>query len=140
MTAEDARRWIRHPVDVPIACQVTGGPAPAARAVRDVSEGGLSFHTAGPLAPGSRVRITIDLVRPPFTATAVVAWCRPEGDGWLVGVGFEAEDVGYRARMVEQLCHIEQYRRRVREEEGRELSAQEAALEWIARHARDFPR
>jgi len=122
-------------VEVPIACQVTGAPAPAARAVRDVSEGGLSFHTTGPLTPGSRVRITIDLVRPPFTAAAVVVWCRPEGDGWVVGVGFETEDAGYRARMVEQLCHIEQYRRRMRE-----LSPQEAALEWIRRYASRFPR
>jgi hypothetical protein len=41
--------------------------------------------------------------------------------------------------MVEQVCAIEQYRGEVLENEGRELTAQEAAAEWIGRYAGRFP-
>jgi hypothetical protein len=42
--------------------------------------------------------------------------------------------------MVEQVCHIEDYRRSVLRTERRELSLDEAAAEWIAKHAADFPQ
>ena len=41
--------------------------------------------------------------------------------------------------MIEQVCHIEHYRKEVMLREGRELSAQEAAREWISKYAGDFP-
>ena len=41
--------------------------------------------------------------------------------------------------MVEQICHIEQYRREVLKKEGRRLSSEEAASEWIVKYASDFP-
>ena len=43
------------------------------------------------------------------------------------------------ARMVEQICHIEDYRQSVCRVEGRRLSAEEAAVEWIAQYAAQFP-
>ena len=41
--------------------------------------------------------------------------------------------------MIEQICHIEHYRAEVEGKEGRELSSQEAAKEWISSYAGDFP-
>jgi hypothetical protein len=41
--------------------------------------------------------------------------------------------------MIEQICHIEHYRKEVKLAEGRELSSEEAADEWIKRYAGDFP-
>jgi hypothetical protein len=59
--------------------------------------------------------------------------------GYELGVTFlDAEDA-FRARMVEQLCHIEDYRRSVMRTQGRELSLDEAATEWIEKFAEDFP-
>jgi len=55
-----------------------------------------------------------------------------------VGVEFLDQDILFRLRMVEQICHIEQYRRTVRESQGRVLSSQEAAIEWIERYAEAF--
>ncbi len=42
-------------------------------------------------------------------------------------------------RMVEQVCHIERYRADVLEREGRALTGEQAAEEWIKRYAEDFP-
>jgi hypothetical protein len=41
-------------------------------------------------------------------------------------------------RMAEQICHIEHSRRTVRESQGRTLSSQEAAIEWIECYADTF--
>ena len=41
--------------------------------------------------------------------------------------------------MVEQLCHIEHYRNEVNRKEGRDISSEEAATEWIAQFADKFP-
>ncbi|MOA51515.1 hypothetical protein D3C78_1746750 [compost metagenome] len=45
----------------------------------------------------------------------------------------------FRARMVEQICHIEHYRRKQERELGAPLPAERTALEWIAQHAANFP-
>jgi len=45
----------------------------------------------------------------------------------------------FRLRMIEQICQIEHYRKEVKLVEGRDLSAEEAASEWISRYASDFP-
>ena len=40
--------------------------------------------------------------------------------------------------MVEQICHVEHYRRQVRQIEGRQLDGEEAAQEWVSKYAADF--
>lgn len=135
----DLRSFIRHPVDVPIVCQVNETDSGETPQLTDISEGGVSFTTDHFLAPGATVNIIIDLVKPVFTARATVAWCHQEGHDFRVGVAFVDPGVDYKARMVEQLCHIEQYRQNVLKQEGRRLTPQQAAFEWIQKHASEFP-
>ena len=135
------RQFIRHPLDVPIEIRTDQrGPA-AAFHTQDISLGGLAVHSAVPVEPGSLIEVRIAYVEPAFEARARVAWCRPcrEGGGHEVGVSFlDPEDV-FRARMVAQICYIEDYRRSIARAEGRELSSEEAAGEWIAKYAHKFP-
>lgn len=107
--------------------------------VRDVSLGGLAFQS--PFCPenGQLVEIRIRTVRPEFRTKARVVWCRDLAVGYEVGVAFLARSDAFRARMVEQLCQIERYRRDVRDNEGRDLSGSEAADEWIRKYAAAFP-
>jgi hypothetical protein len=37
--------------------------------------------------------------------------------------------------MVEQVCHIEHYRKEVMVCEGRQLTSEDAAKEWVAKYA-----
>lgn len=132
------RGFIRHPTDIPLEVQPADTVA-RSEALRDVSCGGLSFRHAVPLAPGALVQVRIAIVAPAFEARSRVVWCQPDGAAWLVGIEFlEADDL-FRARMVEQICHIERYRQAQRDEYGRLLSGHDAAREWIALHAADFP-
>ena len=132
------RRYIRHPSSLPIEFSV--GPAGSIQeCLKNVGGGGLCFHARVGVAPGSTIHLLIPVQRPPFEFDGVVAWCRPADQGYDVGVCFSGGVQRFALRMVEQICYIEHYRCRVRDREGRELSSDEAAREWIARYAARFP-
>ncbi len=139
------RRYLRHPSEIPLEFRVAGSggrPSGGASSPRlaDLSLGGLCFRAPAPALPGQELLIRVPLVDPNLELRGRVVWCRRRGAAWEVGVAFHEEAEAHRARMVEQICHIERYRREVRRREGRELSSEEAAREWIARYAARFPR
>lgn len=135
------RSYIRHPSDIPIEYktdeQVDGV---SQEHLKNISTGGLSFTSTQALPAGSLITIRISNVEPDFVARAQVAWCRPEGGSFVIGVAFTESSDLFRARMVEQVCHIEQYKAEVLAEEGRTIDGEEAAREWIQKFARAFPR
>jgi hypothetical protein len=134
---QQRRRFIRHPAEIPLEVLDHG---PLGRLLlSNVSEGGLCFLSGRPFALGAAVRLRIASVQPRFEAEARVTWCRAVEDGFEVGAQFLDDADAFRARMVEQVCHIERYRREVREREGRDLDGGAAAREWIDRYAAEFP-
>jgi len=134
------RSYIRHPTDVPIELSPADHVLDSSSRIKDVSVGGLSLKSSMELELKTLIKIKIPLVEPPFETVAVVVWCRRAHSDYEVGVRFIDEQDAYAARMVEQICHIEHYRGSVLEHEGRDLSAEEAAKEWIGKFARDFPK
>ena len=134
-----ARAYIRHPSDMPIELSPLPGSDSVSSQTRDISLGGLSFHSARALDKGAQVSLRIPVVTPAFEANARVIWCQATKDGYEVGIEFTDGEDAYRARMVEQICHIEHYRLWVKEIEGRELNTESAALEWIGKYAHEFP-
>jgi hypothetical protein len=133
------RQFIRHPAEIPIEVRRDDRGAQGAPRTRNVSLGGLAFRSATRLEPGTVVEVEIPFVLPGFKTAARVVWCSASGDAFELGVEFlDAEDA-FRARMVEQVCHIEEYRRAVQRDEGRVLTIEEAASEWIAKYASQFP-
>jgi hypothetical protein len=133
------RQYIRHPTDIPLEYRLLDIVDHTTEFLNDVSHGGLSFRSTIPLDPGARIEIRIPLREPKFDADGVVVWCNKEGDHYDVGVEFADKIDDFRVRMVEQVCHIEHYRMEVQEREGRLLTGDEAAREWITRNAGDFP-
>lgn len=135
------RRFLRHPAGIPIevvATRADADPLAPPGAAVDVSVGGLAFHYPRPLERGALMTVRIPCVSPIFESVARVAWCLADASGYRVGVEFLDEQDEFRARMVEQVCHIESYRQRVRADEHRDISAEEAAREWIVKFAERF--
>lgn len=129
----DARQFIRHPVSLPIEVSQLAAEAFC------LGIGGLAFRYDQFAEPGSFLHLRIPVVTPEFEVDAKVVWCRcAEGDIEL-GVEFLSADDAFRVRMVEQVCHIENYRQEVRAAQGRELSFEEAAEEWIGKFSARFP-
>jgi hypothetical protein len=133
------RAFIRHTAGVPIEVRAVPGSEPLTLESSNVSVGGISFVSDVDFPLGSIIDIRIGEVVPPFEAHARVVWTSPEGDRFCIGVNFLDASDAFRARMVEQVCSIERYRREVEEREGRVLTAPEAAAEWIGRYAGRFP-
>lgn len=139
MGTADRRRYIRHPSDIPITYMPVHRDAYQENRLRNISIGGLCFRSSSYLEQGLTLLIRIPFVHPEFEGKAVVVWCRRGGKAYEVGVRFVDNNTSFRIRMVEQVCHVEQYKREVLDVEGRQLSSEEAALEWIQKFAQDFP-
>lgn len=135
----NARRFIRHPSHLPIRFDLPGDADHHDDHLCNVSDGGLCFATQEPLQAGRAIRVTIPLLGRNFEALGTVAWCRAAVDGFEVGVRFRTPQDRFSVRMVEQLCYIEDYRQRVERDEGRCLTSEQAASEWVARFAAHFP-
>lgn len=131
------RRYIRHPTDVPIEVRQQGFYSK--ELLRNVSRGGVAFYLHDALPVGSDVTIRIAVVEPAFEAPARIVWCRKKDDYFDVGAELKSDDDIFRLRMVEQICHIEHYKREVMQLEGRVLTGEQAAREWISRYAASFP-
>lgn len=133
------RSYIRHPSDIPIEFSEDTATYPVHERLNNVSFGGLSFTSSRPMQAGHILWLRIPDVHPPFEAPARVSWCRKQRHEFEIGVEFIMHDDEFRARMVEQVCYIEHYKREVRKTEGRVLSGEEAAREWIEKYAGEFP-
>lgn len=135
------RAYIRHPSEFPIQlCAVAHNGSGGARdRLLDVSAGGLCCLSHCAYQEGERVSVRIPVGDPGFEAEGTVAWCRPDRERFRVGIAFSDAALAFSARMVEQVCHIDRYHKHLLDQ-GRQVSEEAAALEWISKYAKSFPR
>jgi hypothetical protein len=131
------RNYLRHPASIAIEIAVVGELSKEVM-TNNLSEGGLCFFTNTPVKMGAVVDLRIPNVREDYICEGVIVWQRIEkADEFEVGVKFTNDEDYFRVRMVEQICQIENYRKRLASV-GRHLSSEAAAAEWIERYAADF--
>jgi len=137
------RKFIRHPSGVPIEVTLDWAEdendETVDQTITNVSLGGLAFVSHKPLELLERVRICIPVLNEENYLVGNVVWCEKVGGGYEIGIEFEKSRDAFRLRMIEQICHIEHYRKEIARLEGRELNPQEAAKEWISKYAGEFP-
>ena len=137
------RKYIRHPSDVPIQVMLDLVEDDSGDSDDDtltnVSLGGLSFISKQALETGQKVSVCIPILQEDNYLAGTVVWCEKSENGYEIGLEFEGKKDVFQLRMIEQICHIEHYRKEIKLAEGRELSSEEAAKEWITRYAGDFP-
>jgi len=140
MTTLQNRDYIRHPSSIPLDVKPRAAQEQMNLNLKlnNISAGGLSFDSPVPFNEGAIVNIRIP-VKPVFRVNAMVEWCKRKGSHYELGVRFLDQEDAYRARMVEQVCHIEQYRQETLRRTGRRLSRNKASLEWIQKHGPRFP-
>jgi len=133
------RSYIRHPSGMPINVRPDETQGGSPESLNNIGYGGLSFTSQAPLIPGAMVSLSVPITHGEVECRGRVAWCRERMDGYEVGVEFLDAGDFYTVRMVEQVCHIEHYKGKELEQQGRKLSCQQAAEEWIEKYAADFP-
>jgi len=144
MNAQHAREYIRHPAKVPlvIAPQSTREQLnlPLNHLhIKNVSTGGLSFDSPVEFHTNTVIKIKIPSIKPVFKVNAVVQWCRQIKDQFELGVQFLDTNDAFRVRMVEQICHIGQYRDEAQQRTGRRMTWNKASIEWIEKNGGSFP-
>lgn len=134
------RRFVRHPTDIPIhvhAAQVQHNGHGECQ-MTTVSQGGLSCEVDREFNVGCLVDIHIPSVTPAYHGLGEVVWCHARAGGFLIGLRFTDREEAFKSRMVQQVCQIEHYKNLVFEQEGRVLDGNQAASEWIQKHAASF--
>jgi Tfp pilus assembly protein PilZ len=138
--SQHEREYIRHPIDIPIEVSVSTDTAREQPKLSNISQGGLAFIQDRTFASGTILEVCIPYTDPALVVEAQVVWCHPKDDNrFEIGVRFLESADAFSVRMVEQVCHIEQYKRDIEKAEGRRLSGEEAASEWIEKYASRFP-
>jgi len=127
---------IDHPDSQPIEYQILRGPPDQPRTKSGLY---LRFHTRKPLLTGSQLLINIRVAGNEHRFHSQVIKVDRTASPCRVVVWIGRRGEAFAARMVEQLCHIAHYRLNAAKREGRKLSPEGAADEWISRFAARFP-
>ncbi|MGA2090099.1 MAG: PilZ domain-containing protein [Endomicrobiales bacterium] len=139
----EKRKYIRHSADMPIEIKLQDLVTHRTEYLNEISFGGLSFRSSIPVPIDTVIDIRIPLVRPVFSTTGKVVWCRPNANDKTVfdiGVQFIGPKDSFKIRMLEQICHIENYKKELCKKTGQPVTGEQAALEWIRKYADKFPR
>ena len=132
--------FIHHPSAIPVKMEVSSNQFPLP-CIDENSSTGVYIHTPTQYPINSCVDVEIAVQSPAFNARGYVCCSKPvqDGVGYQTGVVFDCPETAFAVRMIEQVCYIEQYRQQVSLTEGRELTVDIAAAEWITQHAANFP-
>jgi len=132
------RRFLRHPSDLPVELVLRKHNFLPRQRLHNISLGGVACNSTRGFRKGTAIELRIPLLGEQASCPGVVAWCRKQPDDYLVGICFTDEESLFRARMVEQVCQIEAYRKQREAESGETQPIEQIAEEWIAQHATEF--
>ncbi|NVZ99814.1 PilZ domain-containing protein [Pseudomonas gingeri] len=131
-------RFLPHPVDVPVKLTLLEHSCISRHRLRTLSLGGIACPSPRAWRHGSALEMCIPSLGEAACYSGYVAWCLKRKHAFLVGIAFVDEQTLFGARMSEQLCQIERYRK-VREQQNAQPQNIEAiAQEWVQQHANDF--
>ncbi len=132
------RSYVRYPSGMPVSVSLEEVVASETLYLNNISRGGLSFNSMVALKVGTVIRLRIPPNRPFFEVLGKVIWCKKMSLQYVIGVEFINADDKARTQIIEMVFRIDEYRRKLLEQEGRGLTHQQAALEWIEKCWTDF--
>lgn len=137
---QEHRRFYRHPIHCPIQVRESRENQVERLESVDISQGGLCFFCAHSLQPKTSIEVDIPIREKCFHIRARVVYSREDVRTSLfkTGVAFEDTDSLFNAKLAEEILAIEKFRGNLALLEGREVSEEEAARQWISKHAKKF--
>jgi Tfp pilus assembly protein PilZ len=104
----EKRKYPRHPVEISIDYKISGDSSGKTDLTQNISYGGLCFQTQSFINPGTLLTLGFPSINPNFEVAGKVAWCSAKADKVEVGVQFLDENDAFRARMIEEICHLKE--------------------------------
>jgi len=143
----ERRHFIRHPLSWPLTYKVINPGSAKNREdiyaqTRDVSIGGLLFPGKHPVEPNSLIAIKMPFEDKLFKIKAKVIRCinNPETKLYDIAVSFYRLHEAFKAKMIEQIYLISEYRDLLILQSGKEVSLAEASRKWVKRYSERFKR
>lgn len=91
------------------------------------------------LPKGASLYLSIPVEDEIFNIHGKVAYCTKSPRGlYRTGVVFKDKSDAFRAKLAEEMLKIKDYQKKRSQQLGREVSEEEAALEWIKKYAKSF--
>ena len=132
--------FIHHPPGFPIECKRLWFAGADERTEPVASDIGLIFDSEKYIRPGVTIEITIPLRNEIEKFRGKVVLVRHNGDFFEIGIWLRRQEDASRARIVEQICHIESYLKDKKFREGPYvINRERVAEEWISKYASSVP-
>jgi len=136
------RRHIRHITGIPIKITLDYASRSYQKSsddlITNVSHGGMSFIADDRFDIGQTIRVRFPILNKRTALSCKVIWCQKTGRGYETGLEFEDPEETQRMKMIDQISDIENYRRRLENQEGRKITSEQAAREWVEQYAGEF--
>ena len=134
------RRHIRHVTGIPIEVTLDydHNYHVEGENIANVSLGGLCFIASDRLEVNESIQVRCPVLNEGHSLDGKVVWCTKTAKGYEIGLEFDDPEEVERLRMIEQICQIESFRLDLEKREGRILSSEQAAREWVNRYAGEF--
>ena len=136
------RKHIRHITGIPIKVSLDYATDNLVDSeddtITNVSLGGLSFIATDRLDISENIKVRFPILSEGSVLDGKVVWCEKSSRGYEVGLEFNDPEELDRLKMIEHICHIENFRKEINNREGRQITSEQAAREWVSRFAGDF--
>jgi Tfp pilus assembly protein PilZ len=136
------RRHVRHITGIPIQITLDYASRNYQKSsddtITNVSHGGMSFIADDRFDIGQKIRVRFPILNKQTALSCKVIWCQKSNRGYEIGLEFEDSEEIQRMKMIDQISDIENYKRRIALQEGRKITSEQAAREWVKQYAGDF--
>jgi len=134
------RRHVRHVTGIPVevCLDYQQNYQAAEDTITNVSLGGLCFVADDRLDIDEAIQVRFPLLDKETLIDGKVVWCNKTAKGYEVGLEFNDPEEVERLKMIEQIRQIEDFRNATEQRDGRKLSSEQAAREWVNKYAGSF--
>lgn len=137
---DDQTGFIHHPSGFPLEVRRLWFERPSIEPVDESGKIGVIFQSEKYIKPGCRLEITVPLRNEEEKFRGQVVFVRHNGQNYDIGLWLKHRADASRARIVEQVCHIENYLKEKKYKEGPyAINRDRAAQEWIIKNASSVP-
>ncbi len=136
----EKRRFPRHPISSPVRYSQLKSKSYSGSITIDISEGGICFLAGLFLPRGSTVQFTIPVSDQVFTVVGKTTYAAfvDNVSFYRTGIEFQNPTATFRVKLNEQVGQIKDFRQRLTEKLGSEISEKEAAHRWVEECGRHY--
>jgi hypothetical protein len=107
----EKRKYIRYPAEVSIEYKISGEKIERSDYTKNISFGGLCFHAKSYIKPGTVLTLKFPTINLNSEIVGEIVWCSGKKEEMEIGVKFRNENDAFRARIIEEICHLKNYQR-----------------------------